>query len=120
MQIEELKFEDFEENMSREIEQIHQDLLDINQMFRDLDDLVFIQAEDLEAIQRHIDESGIDIEAGNRSLLAIGSLNGKRVVIGTGIGLVATSPVGWFLGLKVGLISMLGGGLLGGFFGKLS
>ncbi|XP_056642746.1 syntaxin-12 [Diorhabda carinulata] len=88
----ELAFEqEFIEERERRIKQIESDLLDINQITRELSSVVLSQRDAIDDIERNIDSTGVNVEYGAKEVASAARYQNrsrKKLVILVGIALV--------------------------------
>lgn len=98
---------------NQEIEQINKNVLMINEIFKDLNNLVDSQACPIVNIEKNMEKSVEYCEKQLEILKQIeqnqksSQLKQKFLLLGT-LGLIANAPVTLLLGLKVGLLSSIG------------
>ena len=121
---EEFDYKIFEEQL-KTTKKLEQDISNINDMVKTLNEEIIRDGENLETISRNIDSSQRNVEITNESLENIVILqdNKKKIIIGGALGIIIGSciftPIGIIIGLKTGIILIFSGPLLSGISGSL-
>lgn len=98
---------------SEEIEQIYKDVIDINEIFKDLNKLVLEQGEPISQLETNIDSVVLTTKAGVEFLKQAEVYHSKwfskrnKFILMSIVGLSINAPVTVFFGIKAGIISGL-------------
>jgi t-SNARE complex subunit (syntaxin) len=92
---------------SEKIKKLEADLQLISEMFQDIKEITQMQGEGIDTIENNIMASNYRIEQGKTDLeiASTYSFNRTRTILCGTVGILMGGPVGFFLGVKVGLAS---------------
>lgn len=107
------------ENM--ELKELEKEISELYELQVEFSRLISEQGIKIDLIEDSAATAWKNVQIGTKTLSKIGKRGYKYLLIGSSVGALVSSPVGIILAAKFGLISgigiMMGGSLLGGYFG---
>lgn len=93
-----------------EIEKLHKDIIELNQTFREFNEYIIQQSDDIQTIATNIETTQYDVNIGNKEIIKAeeyqSSLIKKKLIITTLAITAINVPVGLFFGAKVALATI--------------
>ena len=121
---EEIDYKIYEEQI-KTTRKLEQDISNINDMLKILNEEIIRDGENLETISKNIESSQRNVDITNESLenIVVFKDNNRKIIIGGTFGIIIGAciftPVGILIGLKTGIILIISGPLLSGISGSL-
>lgn len=101
----------------QEFENLQRECSDIYEIYKNVNQMVVAQGEQVEVIANNTEEAQINVESGTEHLKT--ALKYKKTmypILGAGLGMMMCGPMGLMVGLKAGSLAVATGGI-GGYFG---
>ena len=101
----------------QEFENLQKECSDIYEIYKNVNEMVVAQGEQVEIISNNTEEAQLNVESGTEHLKT--ALKYKKTmypILGAGLGMMMCGPMGLIVGLKAGSLALATGGI-GGYFG---
>ncbi|CAO1402917.1 unnamed protein product [Diamesa serratosioi] len=105
------------EKYLQEFENLQKECSDIYEIYKNVNEMVVSQGEQVEVISNNTEEAQMNVESGTEHLKT--ALKFKKTmypILGAGLGMIMCGPMGLMVGLKAGSLAVATGGV-GGYFG---
>ncbi|CAO1374367.1 unnamed protein product [Diamesa serratosioi] len=108
---------DSKEAHLQEFENLQQDCSDIFEIYKNVNEMLVAQGEQVEDILINTEEAKMNVEGGTNYLkMAARYKKTMYPILGAGLGMIVCGPMGLLVGLQAGSLAVVTGGI-GGYFG---